>query len=613
MDLTALKNLGDLLYQKVLQYRRGVGLVLAFIVVVMIVVLFQWNAFDRLELMTLDWRFNMRHVTPKPNDIIYIDMAEDSIAAIGRWPWPRKWHAAIVKILASYKPKAIVFDVIFSESQDQADDAAFEAAIKEAGIVYLPLLYEFSTTDMKDTYSGFGVTSMLEPLPPFREKMKGSGHINALPDSDGILRRIPAIIGYNGKYTYQLGIKVGIDAQGLKNYNVFFEPDRHVIMLGLEDGRIEKVPLDEKNQMIVNWQGKWGKDFQHNSNIDVIRSYAAVQAGQKPVLDLNVFRGKICVIGLTATGLTDIKPIPIENAYPAVGTNATTMYSIMNSDFIYTVPKNINILILLVVTALLTFYLCNLRPLTGMVFSFASALCYVLISSAIFSFFNTAIITFYPILGIFASYGLTAAYTQILQTIERSRLFKQATRDGLTHLYNIRHFNLLLEAEFKNVATYKFRKLSLLMTDNDNFKRVNDTYGHQAGDTILSEVAKILQSKSRQVDVPARYGGEEFIIMLTGAGEKDAAEVGEKIRSAVEAKKFKFKDVNYNATISIGVVEFTNEKTKDELIAKADAALYHAKHTGKNKVIIYSTIPPDAPKEGDQPKKDEHQAPQPPA
>jgi diguanylate cyclase (GGDEF)-like protein len=113
--------------------------------------------------------------------------------------------------------------------------------------------------------------------------------------------------------------------------------------------------------------------------------------------------------------------------------------------------------------------------------------------------------------------------------------------------------------------------------------------------------------------VPARYGGEEFIIMLTGAGEKDAAEVGEKIRSAVEAKKFKFKDVNYNATISIGVVEFTNEKTKDELIAKADAALYHAKHTGKNKVIIYSTIPPDAPKEGDQPKKDEHQAPQPPA
>ncbi|MDD5423119.1 MAG: CHASE2 domain-containing protein [Candidatus Omnitrophota bacterium] len=601
MDISAIKNFGEFLYQKVVQHRRVVGSILSLVVVLIVVMLYQANTFSRLELLTLDYRFNLRHINTKPSDIVFIDMAEDSIAAIGRWPWPRKWHATLIKILANYHPKALAFDVIFSEPQDDADDKALEEALKQAGIVYFPMLYDLETTDLKNAYKGLGVSSILEPTPIFKAHVKGIGHINALPDLDGILRRVPAVMGHDGKYTYQLGMKVAFDAMGLTDNDVFFDPDRHLVILSMAGGKIIKVPLDESNQLVINWQGKWGKEFPHYSYIDVIRSYAAIQAGEKPIIDLNIFKDKICIIGLTAAGLIDIKPIPIENAYPAVGVNATVLYSIMDNDFIYTVPKRINILILLIVTAALTFFLSNLRPLAGMVFALISAVCYGLISWFLFSFFKISVVTFYPILGIFASYGLTAAYTQILQNMERSRLFKQATRDGLTHLYNIRHFNLLLEAEFKNVATYRFRKLSLLMTDNDNFKKVNDTYGHQAGDTILVEVAKILQSKSRQVDVVARYGGEEFIVMLTGAGEKDAAEVGEKIRTAVEAKKFKFKDVNYNATISIGVVEYSNEKNKDELIGKADSALYHAKHTGKNKVVIFSTIPASAGKEGETP------------
>jgi diguanylate cyclase len=167
-------------------------------------------------------------------------------------------------------------------------------------------------------------------------------------------------------------------------------------------------------------------------------------------------------------------------------------------------------------------------------------------------------------------------------------LFRQATRDGLTQLYNIRHFNLLFEAEFRNIATLKFRPLSIVMSDIDNFKRVNDTYGHQAGDTILREVASIMQSKCRHVDVLGRYGGEEFIIMLSGSKAVDAANLANKIRQAVSEKKFKFGDVIYSTTISMGVAEYTDEKTKNELVEKADKALYYSKKTGKNKVTISS-------------------------
>ena len=195
--------------------------------------------------------------------------------------------------------------------------------------------------------------------------------------------------------------------------------------------------------------------------------------------------------------------------------------------------------------------------------------------------------TFYPIFAIFVSYVLTTTYTQILETVEKTRLFKQATRDGLTNLWNIRHFNMLFDAEFKNIARFRYRKLSIILSDIDDFKHVNDTYGHQAGDIVLKEVANVMRTVSRKLDVVARYGGEEFIIMLIGTGEDGAKELGEKIRAAFEAKQFKFGDKTYKTTISLGVAEFKTEKTKEELIEKADQALYTSKREGKNRVTIW--------------------------
>ena len=98
------------------------------------------------------------------------------------------------------------------------------------------------------------------------------------------------------------------------------------------------MPLDDKNQFIINWKERWGKEFRHFSYIDVIKSYALIKKGEASPIDFNSFRDKICVIGLTAAGLTDIKPVPIANAYPAVGINATVINSVINNDFIYNIP-----------------------------------------------------------------------------------------------------------------------------------------------------------------------------------------------------------------------------------------------------------------------------------
>ncbi|MDP3789171.1 MAG: diguanylate cyclase [Candidatus Omnitrophota bacterium] len=590
MASSIFKRLRDYVYERAFKYRHGVRWVLAFIVAIFVLVLYEFDILGRFELMSLDYRFVLRHPKPAASPIVFIDMAEDSIEAIGRWPWPRKWHAALIKIMTEYDVKAIALDVLFSEPQDAVDDGALEEALRQSKSVYLPILYNLKAGDTRYVYSGYGVSSVIRQLPSFEKELKGTGHINAVPDSDGVLRRVPAIVKSGNTTTYQFGLRMGFDILGVKDKDIYFYPRNHFILVEMPGDRSMKIPLDEYNELIINWKGRWGKDFRHYSYIDIIRSYASIKEGATPIVDLNELKNKICIVGLTASGLIDIKPIPIQNTYPAVGVNAMILNSVLNDSFIYVLPKKYNMLIIILVSILVTLSLSNLRFLGGMLMSIITIAAYFIFSIIVFSLFNAAILTFYPILAVFLSYSLTSLYTQVLQSIERARLFKQATRDALTSLYNIRHFNLLFEAEFRNISIYKFRRLSLVMADIDNFKHINDTYGHQAGDIVLREFAKTIQSKCRELDVVARYGGEEFIIMLTGAGEKEAFDVGEKIRLAVESKRFRFRSDTYHATLSMGVAEFSGERDKDDLIGKADKALYKAKHEGKNRVCLASSV-----------------------
>ena len=579
-------SIKESLFQKAERHKNAFALVFAILVTLLTILFYQFNILGRLEYMSVDTRFALRRITrPASADIVFIDMAEDSIEAIGRWPWPRKWHATLVKALSDYNPRRIAFDVIFSEPQDETDDSAFEQAIKISKITYLPLLYNITKSDIKYLEDGNGIASVLKPIERFRKYSKGTGHINAIPDKDGIVRRVPPVIDYKGQRTYQLGFQIGCDSLGVSDENIIFYPDKNRIVLKKPDGSVTRIPLDGNNQLLINWKGGWGKAFKHYSYIDVIRSYALMREGFKPYIDLNIFRDKICIIGLTASGLIDIKAIPIEKAYPAVGVNAMTLNSVINSDFVWEAPKALNIFIIIAISFFMVFYLSRRAAIAGMGMAALSIILYAILTVYIFDKFDLLVTASYPIFAIFLSYVATTAYTQILESMERVMLFRQATRDGLTGLYNIRHFQLLFEAEFKNVATYKYRPLSVILADLDDFKSINDKYGHLAGDAILMEVAKVFQSKCRNIDVVARYGGEEFIVMLIGASVIDALHVAESIRQTTEEKKFRFRDEMYNATISVGVAEFSNEQRKEELIEKADKALYRAKGEGKNRVV----------------------------
>lgn len=184
-------------------------------------------------------------------------------------------------------------------------------------------------------------------------------------------------------------------------------------------------------------------------------------------------------------------------------------------------------------------------------------------------------------------------------TINRANVYaeilKHATLDALTGFYNRRQMEERIKQEIAS-AKRKHTSLCSIMIDIDYFKRVNDTYGHAAGDFILKTVSKIMRSQLREYDIAARYGGEEFAIILPFTQEDEAVMVAERLRKAVESKIIDIEKVNskndtktIKVTISLGVYQFKQNDKNADLLINADKALYEAKETGRNQVVVYNT------------------------
>lgn len=158
-----------------------------------------------------------------------------------------------------------------------------------------------------------------------------------------------------------------------------------------------------------------------------------------------------------------------------------------------------------------------------------------------------------------------------------------ALKDGLTCLYNKKAFTELFKRELANQIRNEFNS-AFLIIDIDNFKTINDTYGHQCGDSILRELAFLLVSSVRECDIVGRYGGEEFCILLTNISKKDSENVCERIIKTIENNKFNYSKQTINVTVSVGAIFNKSDKTINttNIIKIADDNLYTVKRTGKN-------------------------------
>ena len=666
--------------QKEMWQSRILMMVIAAAIAISMVYCYKAGIFQSLELLTLDGRSLFNSSAPRHSisynltvknedierltkdgeqsrlpafDIIFIDMP-----AKGADAGMSLDHGdcdIAVKILTLWGAKAIGLSGFLSEGESAGADKELAETIANSRGVCLSAWYDISRYRLEDLYSGEGVRGGREPAAFFTAS--GVGHINAFPDSDGRLRRVPAVIRYKGRTIYQLGLKLAFDALGVSEKDIQFDPDKHLIRIKVpvrqeedlplrqerwggialqqqdDDWSAIDIPLQQDNQVIINW-GCAENELAHVTFRDLVESYRLLKYKLNPIVDPEAFKDKICILGTEKSNAVTVRPPVLKEDYASTAASGLIAKSVMLKTFVRQSPRGVDVILIVLValvfgasltsppvlrvmmmavvfTALigvlsiygmsriaavliaavlsvpLGIFFARLHLFSVLLFTIFSVLCYLIVSTGLFKLFDLAIVTFYPVLAIVLIFISYYAYIRLREYLSTVQLFNLATKDGLTGLYNRRHINMLLDAELKSATLHKVRKLSVVMCDIDNFKKLNDTYGHQAGDSILKEFAKIMKLKCRQSDVVARYGGEEFIIMLSGAGAKDAMGVAENIRAAIADKKFTFYGQLYSTGMSMGLVEFTNEQTKEELIKKADQALYRAKEEGKNRVCVY--------------------------
>jgi diguanylate cyclase (GGDEF)-like protein len=181
------------------------------------------------------------------------------------------------------------------------------------------------------------------------------------------------------------------------------------------------------------------------------------------------------------------------------------------------------------------------------------------------------------------SKGNTIGYTAIMHDItDKKRIETLSVTDALTGLYNRGKLDEALAVEANRASRYG-TSLSVVLFDIDYFKKINDTFGHQVGDVTLIQVAEIITSRTREVDISGRWGGEEFMVICPQTGIKGARELAEELRAAVA--NHEFGEVG-EVTCSFGVAEYNRNEAIEDMLLRVDTALYQSKKEGRNRVSL---------------------------
>lgn len=188
----------------------------------------------------------------------------------------------------------------------------------------------------------------------------------------------------------------------------------------------------------------------------------------------------------------------------------------------------------------------------------------------------------------FIIYDVTDVAVSRIELESMNGRLKQLTKtDFLTQLFNRGHWEENLIQEFKRLQRYSHAS-TLLMCDIDHFKRINDTYGHAAGDVVIQAIADAVRQNLRSTDIAGRYGGEEYAVLLVDTALDDAAVLAERLRQSVEALAINYNEHNIKVTLSLGIAQYSSDMTGHrQWIEASDKALYRSKANGRNQVTRY--------------------------
>ncbi|MFH0984794.1 MAG: diguanylate cyclase [Candidatus Omnitrophota bacterium] len=518
--------------------------------------------------------------------IVLIEISRTSLEEVGAWPWPRSYHAIIARLLSEWKAAAIILDVDLSEPTDPKND---EDLAQSLGKIETPYYLPVDLKPRKEKKfwihgmpvvldTGVGKKDWVHAMPEFEKNARATGHTFLAPDPDGTLRR------------FDLFIKEGKESHLFLPVRAVLDQMKRSLSLPQDWAAF----ADPNGKMLIPWSVAWDQGFPRYQYSDLVHSFYAIQKGQRPVIDPGLIAGKICLVGVTAPGVAEFGVTPLSTAYPKIGVYAQVLNAALTGNWVRPVSLWGNVLCLLGIGGLATILFVMLSGAWSLVAALLLVAGWFVFCLGVFAKWHLAFSVVYPALLMLCLFIFSAIYVQATATREKSHLFHLATRDGLTELYVIRHFRLIMN-QVAREANVRKKALSIILFDIDNFKKINDTYGHPAGDMVLKKTAAILvafirkRRPFREIDFAARYGGEEFIIMLRQAGLMPAESVAERIRKKIEEARFEWEGKLISVTVSLGVATLRpGENMPDSMVHRADAALYKAKESGKNRVCVES-------------------------
>ncbi|MBI4368495.1 MAG: diguanylate cyclase [Candidatus Omnitrophica bacterium] len=535
-------------------------------------VLVPFSVLEIPKLKTQDLFFTARRFfhlqKPDLKDLVLVNVDDESIKRIHeRWPFPRRRYAELLERLIPLRPRLIAFDFIFSGVGDPADDLMLAQALQKSGNVILA-----SFVDSEQNY--------MVPLQEFRDAARSVGVVNKVLDRDLYVRRSGlfyrdvsgAIIGWPWE--------MEIWAQDSNAEPRAYEINSKGLRFPVQNMQI---PFYGQKTAMVNYRFDLG-------DLEAV-SFWKVLDGKQP---RDRFAGKIVLVGVTSRALHDYYHTPL-GLMPGVLVNANFLVNLLARDFVKKIPTVIDGLFLFIWVWLAAYLglrdqlLRGLLAMLGATAIFAGGFFLLFLKNYLGDYFS-------PFLAGWGAFIAIALYRYFRTLLENVQLRGKVITDPLTGLYNRRFLESRIDLELEKLASpKKDRKLdlvtdlSILMIDIDDFKKINDTYGHQFGDDVLKTISFLIKENIRKDDLAARFGGEEFCVILAHTTKEEAGRAAEKIRSNVEGRKFNYVNRMTRFTVSVGLASAKADdlSASRALIRAADEALYEAKRNGKNRVCLY--------------------------
>jgi adenylate cyclase len=465
-------------------------------------ILWEW------EQKTVDYRFRLRGPITIHPAIVHIDIDDESLKTLGLWPLKRSVHAELIRRLDESGVKSEAFDIVFSGERDPASDAALVSAVQRADKVYLPIGFElrpfsglgligreppsetgdalqnfrFSFDRILGTPKPFYTQRVLEPMPALIRAAKGIGHISATPDSDGVFRRVPLVVSHRGRLIPSLALATAIDYLDIAPSDIEIEFGRAITLKNAHlPGRTDRtsiaIPINTRGEMVINFAGKWDETFPHYSAVRILNGRPEEREALKTELNQ-----KLSLISLTASGLTDTGPGPLETSFPLNGVHSNILNTILTQQFLYEPHPATQILTLVVLAVLLLAVSPYLRPAAYVLVSFLLMLGYTLTSYVLFKEkgFLLNLVSPWLSVGLVAASVILARYR--LEEKERGRL-----RSAFELYLSPQVLEQALEGPDGLTVGGRRKKLTVLFSDVVGFSSLSDRLEPEETQALLND------------------------------------------------------------------------------------------------------------------------------